>query len=224
MSTSHALDALQLPLRGRQVIEASAGTGKTWTLAALYLRLVLGHGRGGAGLLPPEILVMTFTEAATAELRERIRHRLSTAAQCFDAHARGQAVPPSVTEDDYLRRLRESLPTTEWPRCAMQLHAAADWMDEAAIYTIHGWSRRMLAQHALTSGHLFEQTHLDNRDQLLRQLVTFTCHVLLELISSVLRLCKICKRSSKTLARQEQLIQPTKLQPQVGKQPLVRPC
>jgi len=171
MSTSHALDALQLPLRGRQVIEASAGTGKTWTLAALYLRLVLGHGRGGAGLLPPEILVMTFTEAATAELRERIRHRLSTAAQCFDAHARGQAVPPGVTEDDYLRRLRESLPPTDWPRCAMQLHAAADWMDEAAIYTIHGWSRRMLAQHALTSGHLFEQTHLENRDQLLRQLV-----------------------------------------------------
>ena len=37
------LDALRMPLQGRQVIEASAGTGKTWTLAALYLRLVLGH-------------------------------------------------------------------------------------------------------------------------------------------------------------------------------------
>ena len=39
------LQPLNLPLQGRQVIEASAGTGKTWTLAALYLRLVLGHGR-----------------------------------------------------------------------------------------------------------------------------------------------------------------------------------
>ena len=70
--------ALDLPLRGRQLIEASAGTGKTWTLAALYVRLVLGHGRGGlaCGLLPPQILVMTFTEAATAELRDRIRSRL----------------------------------------------------------------------------------------------------------------------------------------------------
>ena len=79
------LQPLTLPLRGRQVIEASAGTGKTWTLAALYLRLVLGHGRltadgqAHAGLLPPQILVMTFTEAATSELRERIRQRLRDA-------------------------------------------------------------------------------------------------------------------------------------------------
>ena len=84
---------LCMPLRGWQVIEASAGTGKTWTLAALYLRLVLGHGRPEGGLLPPSILVMTFTDAATAELRERIRARLSVAAQCFDAHARGAALP-----------------------------------------------------------------------------------------------------------------------------------
>ena len=75
----NALNPHTLPLHGRQVIEASAGTGKTWTLAALYLRLVLGHDRTEA-LLPPQILVMTFTEAATAELRERIRTRLSQAA------------------------------------------------------------------------------------------------------------------------------------------------
>lgn len=75
------LDPLHLPLRQRQIIEASAGTGKTWTLAALYLRLVIGHGRfKGEGLSPSQILVMTFTEAATAELRERIRKRLHEAA------------------------------------------------------------------------------------------------------------------------------------------------
>ena len=74
MHESPPLLALTLPLQGRQLIEASAGTGKTWTLAALYVRVVLGHGRGGLdqGLLPPQILVMTFTEAATAELRDRI--------------------------------------------------------------------------------------------------------------------------------------------------------
>jgi hypothetical protein len=81
----HTLDPLTLPLSGLQLIEASAGTGKTWTLAALYVRLVLGHsgpaaGPLGAGLFPPQILVMTFTEAATAELRERIRERLAQAA------------------------------------------------------------------------------------------------------------------------------------------------
>ena len=162
---------LGMPLHGWQVIEASAGTGKTWTLAALYLRLVLGHGRAGGGLLPPAILVMTFTDAATAELRERIRARLSQAAQCFDAHARGQALPTGVTEDDFTRTLREAIPAAQWPACALQLSAAADWMDEAAIHTIHGWCHRMLSQHALASGRLFEQTHLEDARDLQRELV-----------------------------------------------------
>ena len=75
--------ALAFPLRGSQLIEASAGTGKTFTISALYLRLVLGHGAESSGfgreLLPPQILVVTFTDAATKELRERIRTRLAEA-------------------------------------------------------------------------------------------------------------------------------------------------
>ena len=58
---THKLDVMQMPLQGIQLIEASAGTGKTWTLAALYVRLVLGHGGSGAGLMPPQILVMTLS-------------------------------------------------------------------------------------------------------------------------------------------------------------------
>ena len=88
------LNPLRFPLSGSQLIEASAGTGKTFTIAALYLRLILGHGDGqGDGrseaaaftrpLTPPEILVVTFTEAATKELRERIRARLAEAAGYF---------------------------------------------------------------------------------------------------------------------------------------------
>lgn len=171
------LQPLTLPLTGRQVIEASAGTGKTWTLAALYLRLVLGHGRQTAqgqphpGLLPPQILVMTFTEAATAELRERIRQRLHDAAVLFDASAQDRPLPEGFEADSFLTELRDSFDKTLWPRCALQLSAAADWMDDAAIYTIHGWSRRMLSQHALDSRHLFEQTRLDNAQALQRQLV-----------------------------------------------------
>ena len=79
--------ALAFPLRGSQLIEASAGTGKTFTISALYLRLVLGHGGEASGfgreLLPPQILVVTFTDAATKELRERIRTRLAEAARFF---------------------------------------------------------------------------------------------------------------------------------------------
>jgi len=70
------LNPLTLPLRDERLIEASAGTGKTFTIGLLYLRLLLGHG-GEHGYFRPlsveEILVVTFTEAATAELRGRIR-------------------------------------------------------------------------------------------------------------------------------------------------------
>src|SRR5690606_6860760 len=76
---------LTLPLKGSRLIEASAGTGKTFTISALYVRLVLGHGGEALGfgraLLPPEILVVTFTEAATQELRDRIRKRLAESAR-----------------------------------------------------------------------------------------------------------------------------------------------
>ena len=68
------LNFMTLPLHGTSLIEASAGTGKTYTIAALYLRLVLGHGLT-APLRPDEILVVTFTEAATAELKGRIQQR-----------------------------------------------------------------------------------------------------------------------------------------------------
>lgn len=159
------LDPLHLPLQGRQVIEASAGTGKTWTLAALYLRLVLGHQREMA-LLPPQILVMTFTDAATAELRDRIRQRLSEAARYFAHSAQQRDMPSGWLPDDFLQNLRDSYAITDWPACALQLNTAAEWMDEAAIYTIHAWSRRMLSQHALDSHNLFEQTRLEDTQAL----------------------------------------------------------
>src|SRR5690606_26639955 len=84
--------ALRFPLHGSRLIEASAGTGKTFTISALYLRLVLGHGGEQAfarELLPPEILVVTFTDAATRELRDRIRARLVEAARVFREEEEG---------------------------------------------------------------------------------------------------------------------------------------
>ncbi|GAB2560378.1 exodeoxyribonuclease V subunit beta [Rhodanobacter koreensis] len=157
------LDPLHLPLRDIQLIEASAGTGKTWTIAALYLRLVLGHGEQASPLLPPQILVVTFTKAATAELRERIRKRLSEAAEVF--RGRGAA-------DDFLRTLVAEYPGTEArARAARQLELAAQWMDEAAVHTIHGWCQRMLGQHAFDSGHAFVQTATSDESELLAEAV-----------------------------------------------------
>ena len=159
------LDPMTMPLQGLHVIEASAGTGKTWTLAALYVRLVLGHQRtcssSDAGLYPPQILVMTFTEAATAELRGRIRERLAQAARFFREGERG-----TVAVDDFLRGLRNAFLQSQWPDCAYRLDMAAQWMDDAAIFTIHGWSSRMLKQHAFDSASLFQQSRVEDSQRL----------------------------------------------------------
>ena len=160
MSKAHALNASTFPLRGSHLIEASAGTGKTWTIAALYVRLVLGHGtqttddaQGTAPvrpMLPQDVLVMTFTRAATRELSDRIRARLTEAAQVFRGIAQ--------TEDAFLSELKNEYP--EGPlreQAAYRLALAAQAMDDAAVYTIDAWCQRMLREHAFDSGNLFEE-------------------------------------------------------------------
>lgn len=159
------LNPLTMPLNGLHVIEASAGTGKTWTLAALYVRLVLGHGRHGtteaAALYPPQILVMTFTDAATSELRGRVRERLAQAARYFKNADTGTS-----DADDFLRNLRTEFAPEKWPECAHRLDMSAQWMDDAAIFTIHGWSSRMLKTHAFDSASLFQQSRVEDSDKL----------------------------------------------------------
>ncbi|MEY4749603.1 MAG: hypothetical protein RIQ60_1817 [Pseudomonadota bacterium] len=150
------LDALSLPLWGSRLIEASAGTGKTWTIAALYLRLVLGHGDAASGhgraLLPAQILVMTFTRAATRELSDRIRARLVEAAACF----RGQRAP--APGDHLLHELMAAYPAgAARELAAWRLAGAAEAMDDAAVHTIDAWCQRMLREHAFDSGSLFDE-------------------------------------------------------------------
>ncbi len=160
------LDPLRFPLAGSRLIEASAGTGKTFTIAALYLRLVLGHGADAAfarPLTPPEILVVTFTDAATKELRDRIRARLAEAAAWF--------LDASADPDALLHELRAEYPPEAWPACARKLQLAAEWMDEAAVSTIHGWCKRMLGEHAFDSDSLFSQNLETDQDELLAEVV-----------------------------------------------------
>ena len=282
------VEPLRFPLRGSRLIEASAGTGKTYTIAALYLRLVLGHGGpaaafGYAGspdvpdlavqvlpgaadesraqalpgeayesclqepsgqvsalraqeplgeaddgaprpLMPPEILVVTFTNAAAQELRDRIRARLADAAVFFqesalaasrlglmpggdeafpEEAANEQAFPDEnglpagnalltenallaahgllagrglpvegglpVADDGLLQELRNDMPVSRWPACARRLQLAAECMDEAAVFTIHGWCQRMLREHAFDSRGLFDLTLSDDTSGLLAE-------------------------------------------------------
>ncbi|MGA9606166.1 MAG: exodeoxyribonuclease V subunit beta [Rouxiella badensis] len=157
----HKLNPLTLPLSGERLIEASAGTGKTFTLALLYLRLLLGLGKEAAfscRLTVEEILVVTFTEAATEELRGRIRsniHELRLA--CI----RGNSANPMLTA-----LMTEIVDLSE---AASTLLAAERQMDEAAIYTIHGFCQRMLMHNAFESGILFEQTLIQDELPLRRQ-------------------------------------------------------
>ncbi|MBB3231314.1 exodeoxyribonuclease V subunit beta [Halomonas stenophila] len=161
------LDPLTFPLHGSRLIEASAGTGKTFTIALLYVRLVLGarHAEDETAfarpLTPPEILVVTFTNAATQELRERIRARLVEAAEVFQSVGE-LGTAPDFGEigvcpqfDPLLVALRDQYDPAGWPACARRLQLAAEWMDEAAVSTIHSWCYRMLREHAFDSGSLF---------------------------------------------------------------------
>lgn len=165
---SQPLVPLSFPLHGSRLIEASAGTGKTWTIAALYLRLVLGHGKENGfvrPLLPSEILVMTFTRAATKELSNRIRERLVEAAKCF----RGEAPHDN---DTYLRDLIAEYPEGEArQKAAYCLMLAAESMDEAAVFTIDAWCQRMLREHAFDSGSLFDEELVSDQTALFEHAV-----------------------------------------------------
>ncbi len=127
------------PLDGVNLIEASAGTGKTYTIAGLYLRLVLEKG-----LYPENILVVTFTQAATNELRERIRRRLEEARALVAASA-----PGSEMETIVQRAGGKKI-------CLHRLEMALALMDQAAIFTIHGFCQRVLQEFAFESGTLFD--------------------------------------------------------------------
>lgn len=141
----------EVELSGMRLIEAGAGTGKTWTLAALMLRLLLE-----AKLEVGRILVVTFTRAASGELRGRIRARLVEALAAFAAGA--------VPEEPYLRALVERQDAAE--ACA-RLRLAIESFDEAAIFTINGFCQRALGETALAAGQAFERELLADQGELL---------------------------------------------------------
>ena len=151
------MDLFDYPLDGVSLIEASAGTGKTWTICGLYLRLLLERQ-----LHVEEILVVTFTNAAAAELRERIRgHIVSTLT----------ALQRPTLDDPFVSRLVATVATKtrQTPTAMYQwLDAARHAFDEAAIFTIHGFCQRVLAETPFASGLPFGLEIIQAGDQELR--------------------------------------------------------
>jgi len=154
MHTFKPVDLISMPLEGTSLIEASAGTGKTFTISQLYVRLLIEKG-----LAPENILVVTFTEAATKELRDRIRKNLT----CASAAAEN----PAGCQDETIRAILEKGFAAGGGRESVQglLRKAVVGFDEAAIFTIHGFCKRMLSDNSFESALLFDtELVTDQRD------------------------------------------------------------
>lgn len=167
MTNMQVLNPLTLPLSGVNVIEASAGTGKTWTIAALYLRLLLTPRDNGSYYAVSELLVLTFTKAATAELKTRLRNRLLEVQRSLSVSEDAL----DVDSDPFLVSLRQQLLTlgVSAAEIAQQVGLALANFDEAAIFTIDSFCQKALKMVAFESGLPFKlELVMDMRSRYLR--------------------------------------------------------
>jgi len=155
-------DLLKSALEKTNLIEASAGTGKTYAIAGIFLRLLL-EKRFSVG----EILVVTYTVAATEELRDRIRKTIRATIDAFtkgghedpflDGLVRKHWIPDQDSQDKELPGFRIKSGMTEGGDEKLRvLRAALRDFDEAPIYTIHGFCQRVLHENAFESMGLFD--------------------------------------------------------------------
>ena len=166
---STALNAISSPLNQVNLIEASAGTGKTYTIGSIYLRLLLQAGENcfSRPLNVEEILVVTFTEMATEDLKRKIRERLTAAISVFSEYYETKDKAIFTGEHQFLAELLPYL--KDIPTALRRLKLAEQNLDLASIYTIHGFCRRMLMQHAFNSGVHFNLKLLKDQSDLLKQ-------------------------------------------------------
>ena len=162
--TAQPLEVFGCELDGITLIEASAGTGKTWNICALYLRLLLERGLG-----VQQILVVTFTRAATAELRERIRSRIVTTL-VYLRGTQDPTSPDSLFAVDLFKSLSARVEVSE-PQLIGRLETALNLFDEAAIYTIHGFCQRVLTDTALTTGSSYQLEMIEDDGAMRRSAV-----------------------------------------------------
>jgi len=154
---------LNLAPGGRSLIEASAGTGKTWTIAALYLRLVLEQK-----LSPRRIVVATYTNAAAAELKERLRARIESAlaqAASGDVATEGQGDPALA----WLQERWNTAPDAR-QRDVIALPLALAELDIAPIGTLHSLCSRVLSEHPFAAGAAFTTPALADSSAMQREL------------------------------------------------------
>ncbi len=148
------LDLVNTPLEGINLIEASAGTGKTYAIEGLFLRLILEKQ-----LRVDQILVVTFTKAATEELKERIRSKLLQAEKTFAS---------GISEDNLLTELLQR--QKDHAAAVDLIHDALVEFDKAPIFTIHGFCARILYENAFETANLFDSELISDQTELMRDI------------------------------------------------------
>ena len=152
--SSRPLNPFTVPLEGVNLVEAAAGTGKTWTITALYLRLLLEQD-----LPVARILVVTYTRAATGELRQRLRDALVRALEAFCSGDAGTdpLVAPLLTAG------------YDASACVLKLRRAVADFDQAGVFTIHAFCERVLSDSAFQSGMALDTELMPNDESLLAE-------------------------------------------------------
>ena len=146
------LEVTEVALEKSNVIEAGAGTGKTYSIAILVLRLILEKK-----IPVQEILMVTFTKAAVAELETRIREFIALAYQS------AQGIP---IEDDTIQAIvAESINQQGAPASQQLLKDALALMDETSILTIHGFCQKTLQEFAFETQQVFGAEALSPEQQ-----------------------------------------------------------
>ncbi|WP_367670647.1 exodeoxyribonuclease V subunit beta [Sodalis-like secondary symbiont of Drepanosiphum platanoidis] len=162
MKNSTLLDIINFPITGNSLIEASAGTGKTYIIAALYLRLLLGINIKKKEYVKPlsvkEILVVTFTDMATKELRNRIRENIyNMRIACINKKSNDPLLSSFLSHIKDLNIAK------------IILLSAERQIDESSIFTIHSFCQRILNQDIIYSGILYKKKILENEYILQKQ-------------------------------------------------------
>ncbi len=146
-------DIINTPLTGTNLIEASAGTGKTYAISGLFVRLIVE-----SQFTADQILVVTFTKAATEELKERIRKKIIQAREAFIKGA---------GEDHFINELVQK--TDHHKQAADRLQDALVDFDRAAIFTIHGFCQRILHENAFETQSLYDTELITDPESLLME-------------------------------------------------------
>ncbi len=130
-----ALAIFEAPIEGLSLVEAGAGTGKTYNITSLYIRSIIEKQ-----LMPASILVLTYTEAATSELKSRIRDRINECVVAYETKDDGG--------DNFLADLLKVLDEKSYIHLKKALYS----FDDAVISTIHGFCHRLLKEEYLAFG------------------------------------------------------------------------